>query len=213
MIEAILNDYRNRLNEALSQVSPEDVNRVVGILYEAYRTGRQVLIAGNGGSAATASHFACDLANSSRINGQPQLRAFSLNDNASMMTALANDYGYDQVFVAQVRALLQPGDVLIVITGSGNSKNVLKALEYANEIEAVTIGLLGFGGGKARRLCRTHITLDHDTYGPVEDVHLILAHAISECLKAILLAQSTGMTEARTKGRLTAMGGYSGTPT
>jgi len=147
------------------------------MIYEVFKKNKQVFILGNGGSASTASHFCCDLGKGTVIDGQPRFRVISLNDNIPLLTAYSNDFGYEFVFVEQLRNLLNEGDLVICITASGNSTNVLNAIEYAKQIGAATIGFLGFGGGKAKDMVTEHITVSNSNYGQVEDIHMILAHA------------------------------------
>ncbi len=139
---------------------------------------------GNGGSAATAAHFANDLSLGPRVFGGKAYRAISLTDNTALMTAAANDLGYDSVFVEQLKTLLGTGDVVIAISASGDSPNVIRAVEYANEAGAVTIGLTGFDGGRLREIVNehVHIATPKGDYGPVEDLHLILNHLITSYL-------------------------------
>lgn len=107
----------------------------------------------------------------------------SLNDNMALLSAYANDYGYESIFVEQMKNLVQEGDVVICITASGNSPNVVKAIEFANELGTTTIGFLGFGGGKARDLVTEHVTIENHNYGQVEDVHMFLSHCVSQCFR------------------------------
>jgi len=168
--------YFQGLKEAIGQVPLDRVERVVGHIYRAYREGKQVFILGNGGSASTASHFCCDLGKGAVVDGKPRLRVMSLNDNMALLSAYANDCGYESIFVEQMKNLVQEGDVVICITASGNSPNVVRAIEFANSAGTTTIGLLGFGGGKAKELVTEHVTIDNRNYGQVEDVHMFLAH-------------------------------------
>jgi D-sedoheptulose 7-phosphate isomerase len=183
MVRPHIQKYLSQLAEALSEVPVEKVERVMEIIYEAYTQNRQVFILGNGGSAATASHFCCDLGKGSIVDGKPRLRVMSLNDNTALLTAYANDIGYESVFVEQMKNLLQEGDIVICITASGNSPNVLRAIDFANEKSAISIGFLGFGGGRAREMVTEHITLKSHNYGQVEDIHMVLAHSISQCFR------------------------------
>jgi len=141
---------------------------------------------GNGGSASTASHFACDLGKGTICEGKPRFRVVSLNDNMPLITALSNDFGYERVFIEQLMNLVSPDDLVISITGSGNSPNILKAVEYAKKQGAKTIGLIGFGGGKLQEIVDEHITVSNTNYGQVEDIHLILAHALSQYFKEMI---------------------------
>jgi len=173
-------NYLDSLKRFLDQIPLEKVEAITDILYQAYRDNRQVFIMGNGGSASTASHFACDLGKGTIIPGKPRFRVISLNDNISLITALSNDFGYEEVFREQLMNLVNAGDIVIGITGSGNSPNVLKAMEYARSRGAVTIGFIGFDGGKLRGMVDEEITIACDNYGQVEDIHLILEHLISQ---------------------------------
>ena len=175
--------YFLELNDAIGQVPLHRVERVVQHIYRAYQNGKQVFILGNGGSASTASHFCCDLGKGAVVDGKPRLRVMSLNDNMALLSAYANDFGYESIFVEQMKNLVQEGDVVICITASGNSPNVIQAIEFANEAGTTTIGLLGFGGGKAREMVAEHVTIDNSNYGQVEDVHMFLAHCVSQCFR------------------------------
>ena len=135
---------------------------------------------GNGGSASTASHMAADLAKNTIGANMRRFRIMSLNDNVPLMTALSNDLGYHRVFTEQLMNLIRPGDVLVVISGSGNSPNVLRAVDYARDQCAQVVGLLGFSGGRAAELCDTAVVVDSEDYGVIEDAHLILNHILVE---------------------------------
>ena len=147
---------------------------------------------GNGGSAATASHFANDIAIGSKSWSKP-FRALSLVDNIPTLTAIANDDGYEEIFVQQLKVQMVPGDVVVAISASGNSPNVVRAIEYANANGAFTVGVTGFDGGKLRDISRigVHIPTTKGDYGHVEDVHMILNHLIS----AYLMRASRGDPE------------------
>ena len=173
-------NYLDSLKSYLDRIPLDKVEAITDLLSRAYKNNRQVFIMGNGGSASTASHFACDLGKGTIIEGKPRFRVISLNDNISLITALSNDCGYDEVFREQLMNLVQAGDIVISITGSGNSPNVLKAIEYARSRGAVTIGCIGFDGGKLRGMVDEEITLACSNYGQVEDIHLILEHLISQ---------------------------------
>jgi len=179
----IIKNYFKELTDAVWQIPVSNVERVVQIIYDAYCNGKQVFIMGNGGSASTASHFCCDLGKGAVVDGSPRLRVISLNDNIPLLTAYANDLGYESVFEEQMKNLTQEGDVVICITASGNSPNVVRAMEFANRQGAITIGFLGFGGGKVKELVKEHVTLENHDYGQVEDIHMLLAHSVSHCFK------------------------------
>jgi D-sedoheptulose 7-phosphate isomerase len=172
--------YLERLSDSLKEIQAEDVAELGDILYRAYHMGSSVFVVGNGGSASTASHMAADLAKNTIGPHMTRFRVMSLNDNMSLVTALANDDGYENVFREQLVNLIRPGDVLIAISASGNSPNVLRAIEYANTRNAVSIGLLGFDGGQALHLVDRAIHVQSRDYGVIEDAHLILNHILVE---------------------------------
>jgi D-sedoheptulose 7-phosphate isomerase len=173
-------DYLNRLSHALAGISRPDIEELGEILYRAYHMGAGVFIVGNGGSASTASHMAADLAKNTIGPTMDRFRVMSLNDNVSLLTALANDDGYENVFREQLVNLIKPSDVLIAISASGNSPNVLNAIEYARSRHAQTVGLLGFNGGRAITLVDRPILVQSDDYGVIEDAHLVLNHILIE---------------------------------
>ncbi len=160
------------------------LERFVEILEQARLDGRTIFLAGNGGSAATASHFASDLALGTYVPGEQPFRAVSLADNMASLSALGNDQGYEQIFVGQLRTLLSPGDVLVVISASGDSPSVVRAAEYVNAHGGTTVGLLGFAGGELRRMCHhcVHVETPAGEYGPVEDLHLVIDHLVTTYL-------------------------------
>ena len=173
-------EYLERLIATLEAMPVEAIERLSETLYRAYTDGKQVFILGNGGSASTASHMAADLGKNTIGPNMRRFRIMSLNDNIPMLTALSNDLGYENVFAEQLQSLIQPGDVLIVLSGSGNSPNVIKAMEYARSQSAEVAALLGFGGGRAAELADISILVDSSDYGVVEDAHLVLNHILVE---------------------------------
>ena len=180
--------YFATVQSVLDTIPFAAVDAVVDALVDANQNGNTVYIFGNGGSAATATHFGCDLAKRPIVEGQPRFRVIALTDNNALMTALSNDISYDEVFAEQLRPLVRPGDVCIGISGSGNSINVLNAIAVANLAGATTVGFCGFNGGKLKSMVDLPIHVDHDNMAMVEDVHLMLEHAICEKLLAINLA-------------------------
>jgi D-sedoheptulose 7-phosphate isomerase len=186
MIREYLLNYCTGLSKALEGVSIERFEEFVHLLENAYEEGRQVFLMGNGGSGTTASHFACDLNKGVSYGRQKRFRVISLNDNLPILMAYANDVSYEDVFVEQLRNFLRPGDLVVGISGSGNSPNVLKAIAYANSVGAHTIGLCGFNGGKLADMVRTPIIAPVHDMQKAEDVHMILLHAIMQVLCARL---------------------------
>jgi D-sedoheptulose 7-phosphate isomerase len=171
--------YLDNLHTAIQELPIADIEKVAEVIHQAYLRGSQIFVMGNGGSAATASHFACDLGKGTVTPGKKRFRVISLNDNIPLLTAYANDIGYENIFAEQLINLVEPLDVAIMITASGNSPNVLKAARCAKEHGAITVGFIGFGGGKLKNMVDHHITISSRDYGNVEDIHLILEHAIS----------------------------------
>jgi D-sedoheptulose 7-phosphate isomerase len=179
--------YLDTLGDVVRSVRREPLERVLGLLLDARTDGRRVYVMGNGGSAAIASQFVCNLVKTAQgVGGQP-LRAFALTDNTPSLTAWANDTAYDQIFAQQIRALTEPGDLVIAISASGNSPNVVAGIQSANACGAFSIGLLGFDGGRALDLVDVAIHVPYDNYGLVEDTHMAIGHALTRAL-----AQSVG---------------------
>ena len=160
------------------------MDKAITEILSAYERGASIFTFGNGGSAALASHFACDLGKGilPSHNGQKRFRVISLADNVPLMTAWANDHGYEHVFAKQLENLIGSGDLVFAISGSGNSSNVLRALEVARFHRARTIGLTGFEGGKMKSLCDVCVILPSDNMQIIEDFHLSVTHAISSVI-------------------------------
>jgi D-sedoheptulose 7-phosphate isomerase len=195
MIREYLFDYCEGLKKALDSVSSEKFEEFVHILESAYHDERQIFLMGNGGSGGTASHLACDFNKGVSYGLQKRFRVICLNDNMPTLTAYANDVSYDDVFVEPLKNFLRPGDLVIGISGSGNSPNVLKAITYANSHGAHTVGLCGFDGGKLARLARLPLVVPVHDMQKAEDVHLILLHAAYQILCARLrrVAQTSAL--------------------
>jgi len=183
MEKTIIIDYLKGLHACLDELSSQDIEGIADIIFDACNKGKRVFFLGNGGSATTAGHFARDLQIGTAIKGKPRVRATSLTDNIACVTSLANDVDYDSIFKEQLVGQVGEGDVVIGISASGNSPNVLRGIEFARSQGAVTVGLIGFGGGKLKELTHKHIVLSSRDYGQVEDVHLTLDHIISYLVK------------------------------
>lgn len=175
--------YFSTLQETLNKLPVERIAVVIDILREARFNGRQVFIMGNGGSASTATHFVCDLAKNTRREGMPHFRVIGLTDNMAIFSAYGNDEGYERVFEAQLDNLINRDDVVIGISASGNSKNVLNAMSLARQRNATTIGFTGFDGGRLQRLVDVNIHVESNVIEHVEDIHLMLEHVIVKTLK------------------------------
>ena len=159
------------------------VEKLAGILVEAQRRGRHVFVMGNGGSAATAASIAVDFSKTAAPAGGKGWKCLSLSENAAFITAMSNDHTFDDIFVKQLEILLAPGDVVLVISGSGNSVNLIKAVRYAKARKARTAALLGFDGGRLKGLVDAPVTVASDQYGVVEDLHLSISHIITFFLR------------------------------
>lgn len=173
--------YGRYLGKLLENMDFKVMERVVELMLAKTKEGRTIFFAGNGGSAATASHFVTDLVQCSRPEKGILFKAISLVDNVPLMTALANDYSYDDVFTVQMQSLFAKGDMLVAISGSGNSPNIVAAVKLAKEMGGVTVALAGFDGGKMALLC-DHVILvktEKGEYGPVEDIHMVIDHMFS----------------------------------
>lgn len=168
--------YISHLQGVLARLALPDIRQSIDLVMETYQADRQIFIIGNGGSASTASHVANDLSKGLSLPGVRRFRAISLTDNVATMTAWSNDVSYDDVFVEQLKNLIDSGDLVIGISASGNSENVLRAIRHAKAMGCKTIGWIGFGGGELKQIADVSVVVDSDDYGPVEDVHLILNH-------------------------------------
>jgi D-sedoheptulose 7-phosphate isomerase len=177
-------EYLQLVGQILSSLDVTAVLRVGACLHRVRETGGMIYVAGNGGSAATASHWVNDLGKATKCAGVKPTRAISLNDHTSWLTALANDEGYDRVFAGQLENFAAPGDALVVISASGNSANLVAAVRAAHSRGARTIGFLGFDGGVLKSLVDHYVWLPTPTgaYGPVEDAHLVVCHLITTIL-------------------------------
>jgi D-sedoheptulose 7-phosphate isomerase len=190
-------EYADYFGSALKTLDFKAIGQVIELFFRARESGNRIFFIGNGGSAATASHFANDIAIGPRCVERP-FKAISLTDNNAIITAIANDDGYDQIFVKQLEVLMERGDVIVAISASGNSPNVVKAVELANSAGNPTVGFTGFDGGKLRQLCSyvVHIGTDRGEYGPVEAMHVVLVHLIGNyILKAVEQEKAAGATK------------------
>jgi len=162
-----------------------EVDRVVGIIARSMGAGGRLLVCGNGGSAADAQHIAAELTGRFFRDRRP-LPAMALHGNTSSLTAIGNDYGYDQVFAREVAAHGRPGDVLLALSTSGNSENVLRAIESAREREMIVIGLTGESGGKMRDLCDSCLCVPSASTPRIQECHILIGHTICELLERVL---------------------------
>ena len=187
LFHSTISDYFLTGGKLLTQISSEEVLALASAINKARKTDNSVYIAGNGGSASTASHFATDIGIGSLNRANP-VRSVSLCDNSAAITAIANDMDYSSIFAQQLKLLGKQGDLLILISASGNSDNLLKAVEVASELRMESHSLTGFDGGKLKRLTlgqNIHVETPKGAYGLVEDAHLTICHVITECIRSV----------------------------
>ena len=182
-------EYLRDLKACLEGMDCGQVEKASEWLLGAYREGKTIFVFGNGGSAATASHFVCDLAKGTAEKGRKRFRVIGLNDCIPLLTAWSNDSRYEDCFAEQLENLVQEEDLVIAISASGNSPNVLRAVETAKAHGAKTVGLTGFGGGKLAKIADTAVVVPSDSYERVEDVHLVLEHVLKLWILSVLAGQ------------------------
>ena len=186
-----INDYSKSyidyLSSVLNNISLTDIEKFVEVLLEARERESSIFFIGNGGSAATASHFANDIAIGTRTYEKP-FRAISLCDNQAVITAIANDDGYEKIFSQQLQVLLKKQDVVVAISASGNSPNLLDAIDTAKKMNTITVGISAFDGGKMKEMVdiSVHVPTEKGEYGPAEDAHMVLDHLISNYLMRLV---------------------------
>jgi len=187
-----IESYLAEMKSIIDKMPVEDIDRAVELMFDAWQRGSQVFICGNGGSASTATHFACDLSKTTIVEGKKRFKACCLNDNIPLMSALINDEGFDNLFYEQLKSRFQEGDVLICISvhgGAGKdraglwSQNLLKAMKYAEDSGGKTIGFSGFDGGSMKVIADVCIVVPANSTPHVESLHLALEHLICSCLK------------------------------
>jgi len=182
MTDLVINNYIDELKATLDNLHRREIVQLASILEDARFHGNKVFIFGNGGSGSTATHFACDINKGASMGQDKRHRIIALTDNIPTMLAYSNDMSYDDVFVEQLKNFIEPGDVVIGISGSGNSKNIIKAIEYANQLSNITIGITGYGGGKLREITTYSVNANRNDMQISEDVHMILVHLMMKML-------------------------------
>lgn len=183
----LIQDYLDSQIKCISELrntSYNIISEISEILINARDNGNKIYIMGNGGSASTATHFTSDLLKTSLTKNTKRFKAFSLSDNIPVVLAWANDSSYDNVFVGQLESLLEQNDVIIGISGSGNSTNVIKAIEYANKINAKTISLTGKSGGKMAKIAKINLTVPNNDMLTIESIHLLVCHLLTTLIRS-----------------------------
>jgi len=183
--------YLTEMAALLLELPAAEINTAIALFWDNYRNKRRVVFCGNGGSAATASHLPADFQKNMFLHGGVPWECLSLVDSAPLLTAWSNDTEYAEVFAGQARTWLRPGDLLVAISGSGNSPNILAAVETAHEIGAITLGWSGFDGGRLAQIARHKIVVPKHNMQMVEDVHMILGHLIYTALRDRLQAETS----------------------
>ncbi len=189
-----ISDYLDRVCQDIRNMDPGQIVAVTDLIEQAYDAGRFVFIIGNGGSGANASHLSEDLSKCTLCDfeSQKRLKVLSLTDNASAIMAWGNDEGYDRIFLEQLKNLASPGDLLLAISGSGNSPNILKAVDWANQNGLTTVGITGFSGGKLRSLAHHNLHAPVDDMGIAESLHQVVFHWIIDDLYRRFTAKARG---------------------
>lgn len=181
----LIQSYFDSLKATIDALDKNKIEQFIKLLLDARDNDKTIFIMGNGGSASTASHFVCDIAKGASYDHKKRFKVLSLNDNLPIMMAYANDINYDDIFVEQLKNLFQKDDVVIGISGSGNSKNVLKAIEFANQNGGFTVGLTGYNGGRLKEISQLSVDANVDDMQISEDVHMILTHLTMQILNKV----------------------------
>lgn len=185
-IETYFNAYTDKLSQTLQALDRKKLQKLVKWMSTAYRNEKTIFVFGNGGSGANASHIAGDFIKGASFGLKKRFRFVCLNDNVAALMAIANDVSYDDIFVEQLKNFVQPDDIVIGLSGSGNSINVLKALEYAKQVKAKTVAFCGYSGGKMKAIAALAIHADINDMEICEDIQLVIAHCIKQTLIAAL---------------------------
>lgn len=175
-------NYIDEHNNILSKMDEQEIEKIVSIIYSVYMNGKKIITCGNGGSASTASHMITDWNKMTTMATGKKLYGFSLTDNIGLITAYANDTNYENVFKGQLESIMDKGDCLVAISGSGQSKNVINAVEYANKIGGLTVGILGFEGGQLKNITKNSVVVPSNDMQICEDVHLMICHMVMKKL-------------------------------
>ena len=178
-----IQSYINTLKKALDNINKEDIYQFSQLLNFTKESGKKFMIFGNGGSASTASHFACDINKGVSYKQEKKFKVISLSDNIPTILAYANDINYEDIFIEQLKNFLEPGDLVIGISGSGNSKNVLKAIKFANSKGNISVGITGYNGGELKKISSYSVNANINDMQISEDIHMIIVHLMMKLLK------------------------------
>ncbi len=179
-----INEYFDQISTLVHKIPAKNIEELVKIIFDAYRNGRRIFIFGNGGGSATSSHFVCDLAKGTATPGKPRLKAISLSDNVPLITAWANDTDYTNTFGEQLKNLAEKGDVVIGLSGSGMSPNVINAFRVAGRIGAIPVLFSGYSGGDAVNEALLSIIVPSEDMQQIEDIHLMLCHIVFRMVRS-----------------------------
>lgn len=199
--------YFGELQAVISKMPDDEIERVISLLYRVWKNRRFVFILGNGGSAATASHLVNDLSKVTIVSGMPRLKALALTDNIPLVTAWANDTSYENIFREQLENLLETGDLVLAISASGNSPNIISAVEMGRERGVTTVGWTGRSGGRLKELAEYCVHSPTDDVGMIESTHMILTHLVAQELRQLILSESRLWLYIREKAELLSQDG------
>lgn len=194
---SVVKQYFTELTNTLDLIDEAVIKQTIDLLHQARVDQKQIFIMGNGGSASTATHFVCDLAKNTRVSHLPDYKVIGLADNMAIFSAYGNDDGYENVFAMQLASLVQRGDIVIGISTSGNSPNVLRAITVAQQAGAVTLGWTGFDAGKLGEMVDVHLHVPSDCIEQVEDIHLVLEHLITKVLRERVITPVSAAEKSR----------------
>ena len=175
--------YLKKLTQSIENLKIEEIEKVVNIFLKTRDSGNTIYTMGNGGSGSTASHMVCDITKGCSFNKEKKFKMFCLNDNIPTLLAYSNDVSYDVVFEEQLKNILKPNDVVLAISGSGNSKNIIRAVKYAKSINSTVIGLTGYSGGLLKEISDVSIDANIDDMQISEDIHVIVMHILYKLLE------------------------------
>ncbi len=177
-----INKYLDLLKNTIDNLDRAEISKLIDLFIDARENGRNIFVMGNGGSASAASHMVCDFNKGVSYGQEKRFKIICLNDSLSTVTAYANDVGYEIAFVEQLKNFLTPNDLVLAISGSGNSKNIVLAIDYANSVGATTIGITGYHGGKLKQMAKYSVNANVDDMQVSEDIHMILNHLVMKIL-------------------------------